>query len=290
MEKYIKLLRPKTLLVGLAPITLALGIMLKENVEINYINFILTLVCIILLQMGSNVANDLYDGIRGVDTEERLGPKREASSGTTSHQTLKYLTLSLFAVAFFIGCFLSFITGYELFVLGILSMLVAYCYTGGPFPLAYIGLGEVLALLFFGPVAFLGTVYIQIKQCNLSMLPLSLVPGLFSSSLMALNNYRDIHTDKSAGKITLAVLLGENCGKLLTCIFFLGALIIFSFEVASYPGKLSKLIFILPYSLSIITLRGLIITKHGRELNKFLALISLTNFCFALTFLLNQVI
>ena len=146
----------------------------KKSLSIDYTHYSLTILCIILLQMGSNVANDLYDGIRGIDNKERLWPRREAGEGTISHKTLKSITFSLFFFAFLIGCFLSFITGIELFILGVLSMLIAYCYTGGPIPLAYIGLGEVLALAFFGPVAFLGTVYIQTQQWDFSMFSISL--------------------------------------------------------------------------------------------------------------------
>lgn len=290
MKTYISLLRPKTLLVGLAPVILALGVMIKKEIPINYTHYSLTILCITLLQMGSNVANDLYDGIRGIDGQDRLGPKREAGEGTTSHKTLKHLTFSLFFFAFLIGSFLSFVTGFELFVLGTISMLIAYCYTGGPLPLAYIGLGEVLALMFFGPVALFGTVYIQTKQCDLSIFLISLVPGLFSSSLMALNNYRDIHTDKKAGKKTVAVFLGEKGAKIITWTLFLCAMILFIIELSSQPYKPTMVIFVIPLALALITIRGLILTGHGRELNKFLALISLTNFSIALTYLLNQVI
>jgi 1,4-dihydroxy-2-naphthoate polyprenyltransferase len=277
MKKWLLLSRPKTLLTGLAPVLLAYSHLSKNSINIDNSLFVLTLICVVLLQIGSNIANDLYDGIRGIDTKDRIGPKRSMSSGDISYKKLKQVTYSIFTTAFFIGSYISYKSGIEIFFIGLLSIVVAYAYTGGPFPLAYYALGEFLAFIFFGVVAVVGVYFIQSQTINLDLWYSACMPGFFSAALMSLNNYRDIYSDKKTKKKTLAIFIGEKKSKYLTIL-----LIMIGTINGMILHELSLELIVLPLILSITSITFLLKTPHGENLNKGLGLISFTNlsWCF----------
>ena len=168
------------------------------------------LIVALAVQVAVNFANDYFDGVRGVDTEDRRGPRRAVASGLVAPQQMRRAIVVALGVAAAAGLGLSAAVGWELLVVGALCFVAALGYSGGPRPYASAGLGELFVFVFFGLVATMGSAYIQDEQ--LRWLPaVAAVPvGLLSVALLVINNLRDIPTDARAGKRTLAVRLGQQ--------------------------------------------------------------------------------
>ena len=261
-------IRPKTLLASIGPVLLATALATK-TVDINYAIFLATLSCALLLQISVNLANDLFDGLSGVDNDQRLGPIRTLHSGLVTPKQLK-LVLSittLFSIS--IGCYLVYQGGFIFLVLGALSILGVYGYSAGPFPLASHGLGEVTVFLFFGLVAVLGSYYLQTYSINLTAVGFAFCVGLLNAALMLVNNIRDIESDRLANKFTLAVKLGDvRTRQLYNWLIFI-ALFIHLF--VGYPEASIQFI---PLIICLILLPNLvngINRRRGSELNQLLA-------------------
>ncbi len=209
--------RPKTLPAALSPIILGLGYCYHLGLNINFETAGITLFCTLLLQISSNFINDYYDGINGVDTEDRIGPTRVTSAGLLTPGAIKSGFIATLGLAFLLGLHLMSIGGLPIIIIGVSSIFFAWAYTGGPFPLSKKGLGEVAALIFFGPVAVWGTVWLQNpKDFDLMPIYLGLGPGLISAGILAINNLRDINSDAKTTKKTIAVLIGENKARKFT--------------------------------------------------------------------------
>lgn len=213
-------IRPPTLLVGAGPIILG-GILGAAAVQeigrtFSWFWFGLTLLTGLLLQAGANLVNDVKDAEKGVDQAElRLGPPRVTMLGWLQPQTVRRMYYAVFSLALLCAVLVSAHAGPGFLALGILCCVIAYGYTAGPKPLAYIGLGEVMAFLFFGPVAVLGTMAVQTQSIVWDALPLASCPGLIAAAVMAINNVRDMDSDRAAGKVTLPLLLGKQLGAYL---------------------------------------------------------------------------
>ena len=228
--------RPKTLTASIGPVILGASIAFFDMGAINYFVFSLILVTAVLLQIGTNLVNDYYDSKRGIDGEDRLGPKRVTQSGLIKAEDVKKGFILAFLSAFLIGIYLMYIGGTPIIIIGILATLFAYTYTGGPIPLSYIGLGEVLALIFFGPIPVWGTYYILTGSHSLAPIIAGFGPGLIAAALMSINNLRDIYTDSKTTKKTIAVLLGEKSARLMTISF----VILSSFVPFIYSSKFNS--------------------------------------------------
>ena len=162
----------------------------------------------LLIQVGTNLANDVFDHRRGADTPDRLGPLRVTQAGLLSPRTVLAGMWTAFALASLAGGYLISVAGWPVAAIGAASIAAGIAYTGGPYPLAYHGLAEPFVFLFFGVAAVVGTTYVQ----TLSAPPLAWVAavpmGLLATAILAVNNIRDLATDQRAGKGTLAVRLG----------------------------------------------------------------------------------
>ena len=209
MNNWILAIRPKTLFASISPVILGLSIAYKETRELNISVALITLACALILQIASNIANDYLDSLKGVDNEKRLGPTRVTQSGLISASKMKKALVALLVMAFCLGLYLMWIGGIYIVAIGLFSIYFAYGYTGGPFPLSHNGLGEVAAFIFFGIFAVTGTTYLQTHHFSLLSLILSAGPGFISATILAINNLRDIHTDKESNKRTIAVRFGE---------------------------------------------------------------------------------
>ncbi|OUM97710.1 MAG: 1,4-dihydroxy-2-naphthoate polyprenyltransferase [Firmicutes bacterium ZCTH02-B6] len=172
--------------------------------------FLAALVASLLIQIGTNLANDLFDFKRGADTEARTGPVRVTHAGLLTPTQVARGTAVCFGLAFLVGLYLVYRGGWPVLAVGVASIAAGMLYTAGPWPLAYHGLGDVFAFLFFGVVAVVGTHYVH----ALSLAPLawaaSLPVGFLVTAILVVNNLRDIPTDRAAGKRTLAVRLGDR--------------------------------------------------------------------------------
>jgi len=239
--------RPKTLFASMGPVLLGLFLCLQTGKDLSPFIAFLTITSALLMQIGTNLVNDYFDFKTGVDSENRLGPKRVTSEGLLSPNKVKNGYQFCFSLAFILGIYLMIVGGTPIIVIGLLSLLTAYIYTGGPFPLSHHGLGEITALIFFGPLAVWGTFFLQTNKMDIFPLLVGMGPGLIAAALMSINNLRDIVSDKKAGKKTLAVLLGEKRARLLSLLFILFSGIIPLFCYALNPRPLLILSALSPY-------------------------------------------
>ena len=161
------------------------------------------------IQIGANFANDYMDFQKGADAKGRLGPTRVTTAGLISLRAIQAGTLAVFGLAVVCGVYLAWQAGWPVIVIGLLSILSALAYTGGPYPLGYNGLGEVFVFLFFGLAAVGGTYFVQAGSYTPAVLAASLPVGLIVMAILVVNNLRDIPTDRESGKRTTAVRFGE---------------------------------------------------------------------------------
>jgi 1,4-dihydroxy-2-naphthoate octaprenyltransferase len=168
------------------------------------------LVAALLLQIGSNLANDLFDFDRGADTEARIGPPRAMQMGLLSRAQMRAGIGIVFALAIAVGFYLLSVAGWPVAIVGLLSVAAALAYTGGPWPFGYKGFGDPAVFLFFGVIAVVGTNYVQSLRLSPDAFFASLSVGALATAILVVNNVRDIETDRVAGKYTLAVRLGRK--------------------------------------------------------------------------------
>jgi 1,4-dihydroxy-2-naphthoate octaprenyltransferase len=164
----------------------------------------------LLIQVGTNLTNDYFDFKKGADNADRLGPVRVTQQGLIKPGTVLGAAIACFALAALCGVYLIGVGGWPVLAVGLASILSGYLYTGGPYPLAYHGLGDAFAFFFFGPVAVVGTYWVQVHALDALPVLASVPVGLLTAALLVVNNLRDIPTDTRAGKRTLAVKLGER--------------------------------------------------------------------------------
>lgn len=188
--------------------------------------FIAALVASLLIQIGTNFANDLFDFKRGADTAERTGPVRVTNAGLLTPSQVARGTVVVFGLAFLIGMYLVHLGGWPILAIGIASIACGVLYTAGPWPLAYHGLGDVFTFLFFGVVAVVGTHYVHTGEVDGLALLASIPVGLLVTAILVVNNLRDIPTDREAGKRTLAVRLGERGTQWQYVLFVVGAYVV----------------------------------------------------------------
>ncbi|MCT7943423.1 MULTISPECIES: 1,4-dihydroxy-2-naphthoate polyprenyltransferase [Shewanella] len=214
MQSWILAIRPRTLPAAIGP--LLIGNMLAiELMQFSWLIAVISMLCAILLQISVNLANDYFDYKNGIDTEERLGPVRVTQSGMIAPTTVRNAMIACLLAALLVGSYLIWHGGWPIAILAAASILGAICYSGGPYPLASHGLGEVAAFVFFGLVAVVGSYYLQAGETTLTAWLLGCAIGFFNAAIMLVNNTRDITTDTKAGKNTLAVRIGEPQAKVL---------------------------------------------------------------------------
>lgn len=235
--------RPKTWSAALAPVLMASSLAFKEE-KFSLPLFTFTLLFALLIQIATNFANDYFDFLKGADTQERKGPKRALLEGWISLEEMKKQIILFFSLSFIVAIPLMISSGLLSLLIVVASILSGIFYTAGSKPLGYSALGELFVFVFFGPVAFLGTYFLQTKTLSFFPLLASLVPGLLSSAILIANNLRDRRTDEKANKRTLIVEIGEKKGILLFLAtffisfilsFFLGKNLAWSFLFAIVP-------------------------------------------------------
>jgi 1,4-dihydroxy-2-naphthoate octaprenyltransferase len=222
LKSWMMAIRPKTLTASISPVLLTYAfIVYKQPTAPSASIFLTTLFCALFMQIATNLVNDYYDGVQGIDNEDRLGPTRVVAGGIIPARRVQFGFQICFFLAFLLGVYLMIVGGKPIIIIGICSLIAAYAYTGGPIPLSRYGLGEVLAFIFFGPVACIGTA-ILLGYENFSEIRYIAEPmGLWSAALMSVNNLRDISADTNAKKTTVATLLGEKKARIFTFILLL---------------------------------------------------------------------
>jgi 1,4-dihydroxy-2-naphthoate octaprenyltransferase len=245
----------------------------------------------LLLQIGANFANDVYDYEKGADTAERLGPTRAVQAGLLSPSAMKRGMFVAFALALLLGVYLMTVAGPVILAIGIASILSAIAYTGGPYPLGYNGLGDLFVFVFFGLVAVCGTVFVQLGRVPELSLWCSLPVGALATAILVVNNLRDHEQDARVGKRTLAVRWGPKA-----VVYEYGFLLALSYAVplflatSSAEGRFVLLpLLTLPFGRRLMRA---VATERGRDLNARLAgtakLLMLFGLLFALGIVLDH--
>lgn len=270
LQSWLLASRPKTLLAAVVPVMVgsALAISMKKF----YLPYsIVALLCSILIQIGTNFTNDLYDYLKGSDTIKRKGPRRVLATGLISVSEMRLAIILVFGLTFVLGLYLVYSSGILILWVGILSIFAGIIYTAGPFPLAYNGLGDLFVFIFFGVVGTMGTYYLHTQEISIIAFIVSLPVGALITNILIVNNYRDIEEDREANKKTLTVILGRTFSRwqyiFLIMISYLTSFIMY----LNFNYKLWIFLPMLTIPISIILIK-MLYTLKGQELNKTLEL------------------
>ncbi|GMU86411.1 MAG: 1,4-dihydroxy-2-naphthoate octaprenyltransferase [Ignavibacteriales bacterium] len=258
--------RPKTLAAAFVPVAVGSSIAFRFD-SFKLSSSVIALLVALLIQIGTNFTNDLYDFLKGADTKKRVGPLRVMNAGLVSEPQMRRAIYIVFGAAFLLGMILVVQTSWWLLAIGIFSIFAGLAYTAGPYPLAYNGLGDIFVFIFFGLVATVGTFYVNTETVTLASVIASVPVGLLITNILVVNNYRDADQDKTAGKRTTAVLFGKGFAKFQFVISFVLAFAvpfwIYTFGYAGY-GMFFMLFLLVP---AVIIIKGFL-TRQGAELNK----------------------
>jgi 1,4-dihydroxy-2-naphthoate octaprenyltransferase len=263
--------RPRTLPAAVAPVLVGTAAAYYAVDDLRWGAFIAALAGSILIQIGTNLANDYSDAKRGADTADRLGPVRVTSSGLVAPRRVLYATWIAFAAAIGAGIYLATVAGWEILVVGAVSIAAGVLYTGGPRPYGYAGLGELFVFLFFGLVAVNGSYYVQVEQLDALPLGLSIAVGFLATAILVVNNVRDAETDRRVGKLTLAVRMGRENAVNLYRLLVLGAYAALPLALIAGDASPLPLIAFLSLPMAIGPLRTVATRTDGPALNGALA-------------------
>ncbi|PTY02695.1 1,4-dihydroxy-2-naphthoate octaprenyltransferase [Opitutaceae bacterium EW11] len=200
--------RPRTLPAAIAPVVAASALAWHDGLFRGWA----ALTCLgfaLLIQIGTNFANDYYDFVKGADTAKRVGPTRAVAAGWVAPGTMRTAMLIVFGAAFILGLTLLEFGGWPLLVVGVTSILCGIAYTGGPYPLGYNGLGDIFVFIFFGLVAVCATYFVQAGSVTANAVLIAIGVGALATNILVVNNDRDVDTDRVAGKRTLVVRFGR---------------------------------------------------------------------------------
>ncbi len=247
--------RPRTLPAAVAPVLAGTGVAAYLDSAVWW-KALTALMVSLALQVGVNYANDYSDGVRGTDAE-RVGPLRLVGSGAASAPAVKKAAMASFGVAAFFGLVLAVTTAWWLVLVGLVSIVAAWYYTGGRRPYGYMGLGEVMVFVFFGLVAVMGTTYVQTETFPVAAFFAAVGVGALACAILVANNLRDVPTDREVGKRTLAVVLGDQQTRYLYT-FLVGVALIGllgTVLVTSWAALLA-LVFLVPAGAAVRTVLG----------------------------------
>ena len=214
--------RPRTLPAAVAPVLVGTAVAVTGE-TFRAGAFLAALLGALFIQVGTNLSNDFSDARRGADTEDRLGPVRVTAGGLVPPKRVLVATYVTFGLAILCGIYLVAVAGWELLVVGVLSIAAGVLYTGGPRPYGYEGLGEVFVFLFFGVAAVAGSAFAQLERWPAEAFAFAVPVGLLAAAILVVNNVRDIDTDRRAGKRTLAVRLGRDRARMAFAAMVYGA-------------------------------------------------------------------
>lgn len=261
--------RPKTLWAAVAPVMIGSAIATADR-SFYAPAALVALFSAVMIQIGTNLANDYFDFKKGSDQPDRLGPTRVTQAGLVSPEAVKRATIIAFGLAFTGGIYLVVRGGWPIAIVGFLSILFGVLYSAGTRSISHTGSADLFVLLFFGPVAVAGTAYVQALQFSWAAALTGLAPGLFSTAILAVNNLRDIESDRRAGKKTLAVRFGTTFARaeygtamILGCLFPL----LFLYGENGHPWTLLASLAVVPT----IPLIARVNRLGGKPLNSVLA-------------------
>ena len=221
LGRWVAAARPKTLLLAATPVLGGIALGVADTGRLAPLVAIATLAAALAIQIGTNLHNDAADFERGTDTPERVGPPRATAQGWFSARQVRTAAHLTFGLAFLLGLLLVVRGGWPILIVGVASLVSGYAYTSGPRPIAYGPFGEVYVLAFFGLACVAGSYYLQTLTLNWPALLLGLALGLPAAAVLLLNNYRDLETDRAAGRRTLCQVLGRERARVLYALLLL---------------------------------------------------------------------
>jgi len=268
-SKWLLASRPKTLPAAATPVIVGSAVAFWHY-SFELLPALVTLMTALLLQVGANLANDVFDYYRGVDVPERLGPIRVTAAGLLSARQVVIAMAVVFGVACVLGIYLFTVAGWPILVIGLSAIIAALAYTGGPFPYGYYGLGDLMVFLFFGPVAVIGTYYIQTRSVTAEVFWSSIPVGLITVAILVVNNLRDIRTDGATGKRTLAVHMGVDGTRIeyLVCLILTYLSLIGMWVLLQMPIWIFMAFGTIQFAYKLVKM---VFTQTGRPLNRALA-------------------
>jgi 1,4-dihydroxy-2-naphthoate octaprenyltransferase len=263
--------RPKTLWAAVGPVIIGTAMAYGYGM-VDWLSLVCALTGAVLIQIGTNLANDYFDFVKGTDTHDRIGPTRATQAGLVSPQAMRRAYLIAFGLAFIPGAYIIWRGGWPFLVIGIVSIICGILYTGGPFPIGYVGLGDLFVLTFFGPVAVGGTFYLHTLSIDSAAIIAGLAPGLISVAILGVNNMRDIDEDRRAGKRTLAVRFGRRFARLeyLFCML-IAAFVIPLYFYATTGNRWFTLVPLIIITAAIPATKTVFVSTDGEVLNGVLA-------------------
>ncbi|MEN9935502.1 MAG: hypothetical protein RLZZ387_2081 [Chloroflexota bacterium] len=257
--------RPPTLPAAVVPVLVGSAVAYAEG-AFRPLPFFAALLAAVLIQIGTNFANDYFDFRKGADTAARLGPTRVTQSGLIAPETVLRATVLTFGLAALLGLYLVWVGGWPILLIGVLSIAAGVLYTGGPFPLGYNGLGDLFVFVFFGLVAVCGTVYVHLGTVPAAAWAAALPVAMLATAIIVVNNLRDADTDRVAGKRTLAVLLGKGFARGEYAALVVGAYLVPPLSVVLGLASLWALLPLLTLPLAAPQVRAML-TRDGAVLN-----------------------
>lgn len=263
--------RPATLPAAIAPVLVG-SAAATQIVDFRVGPFLAALFAAVLIQIGTNFANDFADFQRGVDDAGRLGPTRATQAGLVSARVMAIATALTFAAAGGLGIYLTVEVGWPVLAAGVASIVAGYLYTGGPWPYGYHGLGDVFVFVFFGVVAVMGSYFVQAERLTWEAAAVAMPAGCTVTAILVVNNLRDVPTDRRTGKRTLAVILGPAVARVEYALLVLVAFALAPIFAAAdlFPWWSMQTWFALP--LGLLLLRFVLAGMEGRPLNRVLKL------------------
>jgi 1,4-dihydroxy-2-naphthoate octaprenyltransferase len=225
MGAWILATRPRTLPAAIAPVMLGSATAVADK-NFVWLPAVAALMVALLLQIGVNLANDYFDYLKGIDTQDRLGPARVTQSGLIPEKEVKAGMILTIILSLLPGIYLLTVGGLPVLIIGLACICVALAYSGGPFPLASHGLGDLFVFIFFGLVAVCGTYYVQALHLTPRVWLMGVIEGLLITAILVVNNLRDIQSDRQTGKRTLAVIIGNRGSRIEYVLLIAGAYVI----------------------------------------------------------------
>ena len=287
-KAWLMAIRIPTLPAAIVPVLVGTAIAVADG-AFRLGSFLVVLVACLLIQIGTNLANDYFDNLKGADTAERLGPTRVTQSGLIAPHTVRNMMILTFGLAAALGLYLILVGGWPILVIGVLSIAAGILYTGGPWPLGYNGLGDLFTFIFFGIVAVVGTAYLHTLTFSTTAFVVSLPVAMLVTAILVVNNLRDVNTDRAANKRTLAVLLGERAVRIEYVVLVFGAyLVVTGAWLLNLISPWALLVWLtLPLA---ITQVRLVNTTSGRTLNQSLKKTGQLHMLFGILFAIGLMI
>ncbi len=279
MKNWLLAFRPKTLTAAVVPIIVGTTLVSALGYPVHLWISLCALLASLFIQIGTNLINDAMDFKKGADTAERIGPQRITQQGHASFKKVLILGLVFFSLALVCGIPLVIKGGWPIVIIGTLSLICGYAYTGGPFPLAYRGLGDLFVILFFGVIAVSGLTFLQTGELHTESILAGLQVGCLATVLIAINNFRDRVGDLKVNKKTLAVRFGPRFVR-FEIIFLISLSFLINIYWWNEGFKIPAILSLFSLPLGLLIIKNILTVEPSPIYNKFLAQSALLHLLF----------